>query len=423
MSYLLELISEHPVYDFIIDKYYRNMASGTTFFGDKYKLKIFQGFQFTGFFKEHIEKLKTPTKLKLHYAVDHRDLEKALEIIGSICNKYDIPGFKVINYPFGIDFDHPDHPPKKHHQDGKDFTIYIGKNQDTPEFMNKFTQEIEQSLIQNGVRPAKNVGYNLSYGDKQINGSIFGYYRYEKHLYNYNFTIPECGDVMESVSVKIKSETPELQTLYCNSFEELLENQKLLKALDIPFNIDTNSNCQSSNQAKYRLCYYDNLESKEILKALNQKSLDDMFLYQKQDSVLIKRIQNTLNKINWESVVLLDYSNPECKTDSLFVPNKKQLQYIMHQTKINNLSQMDVFPLISRDETLRVQALLLDQDIPTVRFAYTTKNNTQQYCLIFKNDAHIRSAILQTKPKLAMPNTERPSVRNTYISKMSHQFS
>ena len=423
MSYLLELMSEFPVYDFIIDKYYRTQQSNTTYFGDSYKLKIFEGFQFTGFFKPNIDELRTPTKLKLHYAIDHRDLETALEIIGPICNKYNIPGFKIINYPFYFDINRPEREPTEHHQDGKDFTIYIGEGQDTPEFMNQFTQEIEQALIQNGIRPAEKIGSNLLSGDKPIQDSIFGYYRYEAYGYSFRFGIPEDGDIMENVSAKPTSPHTDLQVIECHSLEELKENKELLKALDIPYNIKENADYQNLNQAKYHLYYHNNPESDQIINALHQKSLDNMFMYQTQNPILIQQIQNTLNKLNWDSIVLLDCSKPDKKTESLFIPHKNVLQHLMNEANIPDLSQLNVFPVISRDESIRVQMLLKEQNIPVVRFSYPTENNTNQYCLVFNGDSHTRTALLKTRPAFANPESKKISIRNTYIKKMSHQNS
>ena len=84
---------------------------------------------------------------------------------------------------------------------------------------------------------------------------------------------------------------------------------------------------------------------------------------------------------------------------------------------------MNVFPVVLLNEAIRVESLLTEQNIPVARYPYSTKNNTQQYCLIFNNDTQTRAALLQTTPKPTKPDTKQLHFHNAYIKKMVCQIS
>ncbi len=127
---------------------------------------------------------------KIHLSVDESDLENALGIVSKTVKEHDIFGFKMAILPFD----------KHSGQQGKDFAVFFGKGENTPERISSFLNVLERRFLEANVKSGL-VGGNLQLGDKPVQGSQYAFYRYEKVGKRYQFRAPETGDMMDAIVV------------------------------------------------------------------------------------------------------------------------------------------------------------------------------------------------------------------------------
>ena len=395
-DYFLEIIKGFNFYDFIINNYYQK---GQKVFFDQYERKLV-GNAFTGFytpkFDENDSKCRPQSKFKLHYAVDHQDLEKALKIIGEICNQNNIPGFKVVCFPFGqatlnqFEMQSDKIPP--HQQDGKDFTIYIGEGQDNPEFMRYFTQLIEHNFIKNGIRPAPRLGENILLGDKPINGSIYGSYRYEVNENGIenprrNFVAPIKGDFMENVTVSPQSPKTMMHTINIPTQKEMEETKNVLSKIGINFSIQENAEFAVERNPQipsFKLIHQEPYAIRSLLNQINQETFENTFSEEFENKQKATHVQKLLKKIGIQSYRIqpfMDKTNPK---RIVLCQNNDIIQQLMQKAEVRNISQMDIASVSSREEAIRLCTLLKKHGIPAGRVAYQNDDGVYMYSIVYK---------------------------------------
>lgn len=396
---LIELLEDENVYDFIIKKYYSDTKK--TFY-NKYKVNL-QPWSFTGLYtpelKQNDPNCRPQSKFKLHYAVDHRDLEKAIEIIGEICSKNNIPGFKFLNYPFGQAtlnrLGKTDGEIPSHSEDGKDFTIYIGKDQDNPQFMTYFTQLIEHNFLKNGIRPAPQIGYNILMGDKPIKGSIYGSYRYPIsdngfEVPSNQFVPPRSGDFMNEVVVSHQSAQTMIHSINIQSEEEANATTNILSKIGVDFTIQQNSKIalkENKNIPAYKLFHKNPYAIQTLLKLLNQESFENVFAAEIENSDQAKRIQVMLKKIGILAQHIQPISHDKKSRQIIFCAHNDVIQQLMKNAHIDHISQMDVASVYSREEANRLWKELDKLNIPAAKTAYKKEDGSIKYSLVYKKDA------------------------------------
>ena len=395
---LMELLADENVYDFIIKKYYSDIKK--TFY-DKYKVNLYP-WSFTGLYtpelKQNDQNCRPQSKFKLHYAIDHRDLEKAIEIIGEICSKNNIPGFKFANKPFkekllpGMPQKDPNSP---NEQDGKDFTIYIGKDQDNPKFMTYFTQLIEHNLLKNGIRPAPQIGYNILMGDKPIKGSIYGFYRYPiredgSENSRYRFNPPLSGDFMNEVIVSPQSAETMMNIMPLTTEDEANKTTKLLNQIGIKFSLQKNDKEAleaNPNLPPYKLFHQKPKHIKKLLDLINKDSFKNIFSEEIENSDQAKRIQVILKKIGIPAQCIQPISPDKGSKKIIFCAHNDVIQKLMMDAHIDHITQMDVASVYSREEANRLWKELNNHNIPASKTAYKKEDGTTKYSLVYKKDA------------------------------------
>ncbi len=395
----ISMLKNEEVYDFIIKKYYQ---APRDIFYEKYQIYPFL-FTFTALyqndFNKNPKKYQPQSQFKLHYAIDHRDLEKAIEIIGEICSKNNIPGFKFVNKPFQ-ETPLPYMPPKKdpnspNEQDGKDFTIYIGKDQDNPQFMTYFTQLIEHNLLKNGIRPAPQIGCNILMGDKPIKGSIYGFYRYPfredgSENSRYRFNPPLSGDFMNDVIVTPQSAETMMHVLTLTTEDEANKTTKLLNQIGIKFSLQKNDKEAleaNPNLPPYKLFHQNPKHIKKLLDLINKDSFENTFSEEIENSDQPNRIQLMLKKIGIPSHQIQPVSNDKKSKRIIFCAHNDVIQQLMKNAHIDHISQMDVASVYSREEANRLWKELNKLNIPAAKTAYKKEDGTIKYSLVYKKDA------------------------------------
>ncbi len=398
---LINMLKEAKVYNFIIKNYYQTKKS---LFFDVYEKHLLP-WTFTALykpgFKNNSQKYRPNSKFKLHYAVDHRDLEKASEIIGLICSKYNIPGFKFVNYPFGQStlnaWEMPSSNIPPHEQDGKDFTIYIGKGQDNPEFMRYFTQLIEHNFIKHGIRPANKLGRNILLGDKQIKGSIYGFYRYpdnEQGIENpkHNFIAPRNGDFMDQVSVYPQSSKTMVHFMPIDTKDEAEEVQNVLNKLGIPFSIQKNDElaCKKNPDIPaFKLFHKDPYAIQKLASFVRQDSLKNTFAEELDNSTEAQHVQHILKKIGISSRRIQPFNNAESPKRIVFCSNNQLIKNLMSKIEIDHISQMDAAMVSSQKEANKLCLFFKQRNIPIVKTGYYKEDGTIQYTIVYKKDPKI----------------------------------
>ena len=145
--------------------------------------------------------------LKFHLNVAPDDVERVAPIIQRIVSKYDIPQWKFSQTASDL---------VGTAQEGKQFTLYMGRNIGQNEtLLKQLAKEIDQTLNANGVRMGR-VGENLATGDRLVPGSKFVHYRYDQidsmgniggYNSSYKFVTPKTGDIMTGAAKRIDNAT------------------------------------------------------------------------------------------------------------------------------------------------------------------------------------------------------------------------
>ena len=280
-------------------------------------------------------------------------------------------------------------------QDGKDFTIYIGKDQDNPQFMTYFTQLIEHNFLKNGIRPAPQIGYNILMGDKPIKGSIYGSYRYPVNENGdenprHQFIPPRSGDIMTDVVVSHQTASTMTHVMTLKTKEEANATSTLLNNIGIDFSIQKNNEDalkQNPNLPPYKLFHKAPKSIQMLLNLTTENSFKNVFSEEIENTDQSKRVQLILQKIGLPSHRILPASKDKETKRIIFCEHNNLIQDLMKNIKIDHISEIDAALVYSKEEANRLWEELNKHNIPASKAAYIKKDGIKQYSIVYKKDA------------------------------------